>query len=349
MPVKPGLPSAPVQLLNPVLWWRGGRSFSTGPGQPRLLDPLLPGAQGVQVLTPTHALTVPAPLLPQERPPLSSPSCCCSSSSPWWLLSGTSGGLKGESGLLGAVRECYPARTETLLAGPESLDCVGQTSRTAGGVGAPFTAPRVAGTDPPSHTLPSAKGFQHQRMTNGAMNVEIGNPTYKMYEGEPDDDVGELLDADFALDPDKVRSGTAVAQRGCQLHRVQPKVGDAEGARANARGTLLRQCQGSLGLLSVQRRQGGSEESQSLWGWRLWGGTAAAAGSVMLYWEEVMAGVGSCQGTPGQGMPLGTALLGREVSMPPPTCSPLSAAHQLHQPCLRHAVHGRPQQPQLAG
>uniref|UniRef100_A0A8C0GKY3 EGF-like domain-containing protein n=1 Tax=Chelonoidis abingdonii TaxID=106734 RepID=A0A8C0GKY3_CHEAB len=48
-----------------------------------------------------------------------------------------------------------------------------------------------------------AKGFQHQRMTNGAMNVEIGNPTYKMYEGEPEDDVGELLDADFALDPDK--------------------------------------------------------------------------------------------------------------------------------------------------
>lgn len=42
-------------------------------------------------------------------------------------------------------------------------------------------------------------------MTNGAMNVEIGNPTYKMYEGDPDaDDVGELLDADFALDPDKV-------------------------------------------------------------------------------------------------------------------------------------------------
>lgn len=57
---------------------------------------------------------------------------------------------------------------------------------------------------------PSAKGFQHQRMTNGAMNVEIGNPTYKMYEGEPDDDVGELLDADFALDPDKV-SWTAAA------------------------------------------------------------------------------------------------------------------------------------------
>lgn len=50
-----------------------------------------------------------------------------------------------------------------------------------------------------------AKGFQHQRMTNGAMNVEIGNPAYKIYEGEPDDDAGELLDADFTLDPDKVQ------------------------------------------------------------------------------------------------------------------------------------------------
>nr|XP_029478508.1 low-density lipoprotein receptor-related protein 1-like [Oncorhynchus nerka] len=49
----------------------------------------------------------------------------------------------------------------------------------------------------------SAKGFQHHRMTNGAMNVEIGNPAYKIYEGEPDDDAGELLDSDFALDPDK--------------------------------------------------------------------------------------------------------------------------------------------------
>ncbi|XP_072571437.1 low-density lipoprotein receptor-related protein 1-like isoform X1 [Paramormyrops kingsleyae] len=48
-----------------------------------------------------------------------------------------------------------------------------------------------------------AKGFQHQRMTNGALNVEIGNPAYKTYEGEPDDDAGELLDADFTLDPDK--------------------------------------------------------------------------------------------------------------------------------------------------
>lgn len=42
-------------------------------------------------------------------------------------------------------------------------------------------------------------------MTNGAMNVEIGNPAYKIYEGEPDDDAGELIDADFTLDPDKAR------------------------------------------------------------------------------------------------------------------------------------------------
>uniref|UniRef100_A0A671R237 Low-density lipoprotein receptor-related protein 1-like n=1 Tax=Sinocyclocheilus anshuiensis TaxID=1608454 RepID=A0A671R237_9TELE len=49
----------------------------------------------------------------------------------------------------------------------------------------------------------NAKGFQHQRMTNGAMNVEIGNPAYKIYEGEPDDDAGELLDSEFTLDPDK--------------------------------------------------------------------------------------------------------------------------------------------------
>lgn len=34
--------------------------------------------------------------------------------------------------------------------------------------------------------------------------MEIGNPAYKIYEGDPDDDAGELLDSDFALDPDKV-------------------------------------------------------------------------------------------------------------------------------------------------
>lgn len=60
----------------------------------------------------------------------------------------------------------------------------------------------------------SAKGFQHHRMTNGAMNVEIGNPAYKIYEGDPDDDAGELLDSDFALDPDKVTQLKALLYKG---------------------------------------------------------------------------------------------------------------------------------------
>lgn len=48
------------------------------------------------------------------------------------------------------------------------------------------------------------------------MNVEIGNPTYKMYEGGEPDDVGGLLDADFALDPDKVcwRPSTRLLEQG---------------------------------------------------------------------------------------------------------------------------------------
>lgn len=41
LPVETGLPCAPVQLLNPLFWWQGGRSFPAGQGQPRLLDLLL--------------------------------------------------------------------------------------------------------------------------------------------------------------------------------------------------------------------------------------------------------------------------------------------------------------------
>uniref|UniRef100_A0A4W5Q8K7 LDL receptor related protein 1 n=1 Tax=Hucho hucho TaxID=62062 RepID=A0A4W5Q8K7_9TELE len=65
---------------------------------------------------------------------------------------------------------------------------------------------------PNGKCLPNAsgEGFQHHRMTNGAMNVEIGNPAYKIYEGEPDDDAGELLDSDFALDPDKLGPSCAL-------------------------------------------------------------------------------------------------------------------------------------------
>lgn len=67
------------------------------------------------------------------------------------------------------------------------------------------------------------------------MNVEIGNPTYKMYEGEPDDDVGELLDADFALDPDKVRGGPPGRGEGRRGAGDVPRWG-------------ARCCRGSLGL-----------------------------------------------------------------------------------------------------
>lgn len=88
---------------------------------------------------------------------------------------------------------------------------------------APFflTLNKTPGHDSDLHVLFRAKGFQHQRMTNGAMNVEIGNPAYKIYEGEPDDDAGELLDADFTLDPDKVESST---RRACVCKGVSASV-----------------------------------------------------------------------------------------------------------------------------
>uniref|UniRef100_A0A3B3RJF0 EGF-like domain-containing protein n=1 Tax=Paramormyrops kingsleyae TaxID=1676925 RepID=A0A3B3RJF0_9TELE len=56
--------------------------------------------------------------------------------------------------------------------------------------------------------MSGAKGFQHQRMTNRPMNVEIGNPAYKIYEEELDDGAIELLNADFSLDPDQPISFT---------------------------------------------------------------------------------------------------------------------------------------------
>lgn len=60
-------------------------------------------------------------------------------------------------------------------------------------------------------------------MTNGAMNVEIGNPAYKIYEGEPDDDVGELLDSDFTLDPDKVTLSCTHAPKKCYFQDQSTK------------------------------------------------------------------------------------------------------------------------------
>lgn len=85
---------------------------------------------------------------------------------------------------------------------------------------APFrfflTLNTTPGYDSDLHVSFRAKGFQHQRMTNGAMNVEIGNPAYKIYEGEPDDDAGELLDADFTLDPDKVQTSSTRRAYACK-------------------------------------------------------------------------------------------------------------------------------------
>uniref|UniRef100_A0A3P9M179 Low density lipoprotein receptor-related protein 1Bb n=1 Tax=Oryzias latipes TaxID=8090 RepID=A0A3P9M179_ORYLA len=52
------------------------------------------------------------------------------------------------------------------------------------------------------------KRVQRQPMTNGGINVEIGNPSYNMYEVDHDNhaDAGSLLRPNFTLDPHKVGS-----------------------------------------------------------------------------------------------------------------------------------------------
>ncbi|GAA6111998.1 low-density lipoprotein receptor-related protein 1B-like isoform X1, partial [Tachysurus ichikawai] len=49
------------------------------------------------------------------------------------------------------------------------------------------------------------KRVQRQPMANGGLNVEIGNPSYNMYELEHDShmDVGEVLHPNFTLHPQK--------------------------------------------------------------------------------------------------------------------------------------------------
>uniref|UniRef100_A0A667ZY93 EGF-like domain-containing protein n=1 Tax=Myripristis murdjan TaxID=586833 RepID=A0A667ZY93_9TELE len=56
---------------------------------------------------------------------------------------------------------------------------------------------------PPPH--PRGKRVQRQPMTNGGINVEIGNPSYNMYEVDHDNhaDAGSLLRPNFTLDPHK--------------------------------------------------------------------------------------------------------------------------------------------------
>lgn len=53
---------------------------------------------------------------------------------------------------------------------------------------------------------PRGKRVQRQPMTNGGINVEIGNPSYNMYEVEHDNhtDAGSFLKPNFTLDPQKV-------------------------------------------------------------------------------------------------------------------------------------------------
>lgn len=52
-------------------------------------------------------------------------------------------------------------------------------------------------------------------MTNGGINVEIGNPSYNMYEVEHDNhaDAGSFLKPNFTLDPHKVRVYDIFADR----------------------------------------------------------------------------------------------------------------------------------------
>uniref|UniRef100_A0A8C5A5R6 EGF-like domain-containing protein n=1 Tax=Gadus morhua TaxID=8049 RepID=A0A8C5A5R6_GADMO len=59
---------------------------------------------------------------------------------------------------------------------------------------------------PPPHPPPCrGKRVQRQPMTNGGINVEIGNPSYNMYEVDHDNhaDAGSLLRPNFTLDPHK--------------------------------------------------------------------------------------------------------------------------------------------------
>lgn len=57
-------------------------------------------------------------------------------------------------------------------------------------------------------------------MTNGGINVEIGNPSYNMYEVEHDNhaDAGSLLRPNFTLDPHKVCNCAVQRRHGFDPH-----------------------------------------------------------------------------------------------------------------------------------
>lgn len=48
------------------------------------------------------------------------------------------------------------------------------------------------------------KTIRRQPIINGGINVEIGNPSYNMYEVDHDHNDGGLLDPGFMIDPAKV-------------------------------------------------------------------------------------------------------------------------------------------------
>lgn len=53
-------------------------------------------------------------------------------------------------------------------------------------------------------TYSRTKTIRRQPIINGGINVEIGNPSYNMYEVDHDPSDGSLLDAGFMVDPTKV-------------------------------------------------------------------------------------------------------------------------------------------------
>lgn len=61
-------------------------------------------------------------------------------------------------------------------------------------------------------------------MTNGGINVEIGNPSYNMYEVEHDNhaDAGSLLRPNFTLDPHKVCNGACDISNSSFQISIQP-------------------------------------------------------------------------------------------------------------------------------
>lgn len=54
-------------------------------------------------------------------------------------------------------------------------------------------------------TYSRTKTIRRQPIINGGINVEIGNPSYNMYEVDHDHSDGGLLDPGFMVDPAKVK------------------------------------------------------------------------------------------------------------------------------------------------